>query len=148
MLEGASPSKLEPGAEPKSLNSQGQPSRPCRGLHVGTQLGCSEPQRPLWRGLGSKEYKPAIILCSTPVPAVSLLQSPPTTSQPQNHFSTLLFKDRNGGNSCGSKWVLFQDMLSWTICSGKIQMGTKWRVFPSCTSPSWLKRRQQSYLIP
>lgn len=54
-------------------------------------------------GVGSKEYKLAIILCSTPAPAVSLLQSPPTTSQPQNHFSTLLFKDRNGGNSCGSK---------------------------------------------
>ena len=52
---------------------------------------------------------------------------------PYNHKTTLLFKDRHGGNGCGSKWVLIQGIhsalnhLLW-----KIQIGTKCIFFLLC----------------
>lgn len=85
MLEGASPSKLEPGAEPKSLNSQGQPSRPRRGLHVGTQLGCSGPQRSLWRGWGAKSINWQLFCAVLRLlPSLFYSHHPP----PHNHKTT------------------------------------------------------------
>lgn len=86
MLASPSPSKLEPGAGPKSLKGRGQPSQPRRGLHLETQLGCSGPQRSLWRGLGSKESINWQLFCAVLrlLPSLFYHHHPP----PHNHKTT------------------------------------------------------------
>lgn len=54
-----------------------------RGLHSGTQLGCSRPRRPLWEGTGEyRGSKLAITLCGTAaLQSLSYNHPPP----PHNH---------------------------------------------------------------